>query len=313
VRAVLLEDGGEAAADAGSFFRSREFLGAEHATHSLLVGDRLKLPLIVRDDLDGGLRDAISPYGYPGGTAAGGPPIDPAEVDWSPTGLVSIFIREQLEVAGNGPLIAGASERGVVQIHDPSRPRKIRSRLAGQVRALANAGWQAGWQRGPETEAGDRERFHGVYTETMVRTGATARYFFDIPYFNRILEYADSWLVTACHGEDGFDAGAIAAISDGVLHYYLGGTADSALDESPFKLVVATMLALADELELPLNLGGGLRPGDGLERFKRGFANRTATFRTSEIVCDPAAYERLASNVDRQAAGDFFPLYRHAG
>ena len=100
---------------------------------------------------------------------------------------------------------------------------------------------------------------------------------------------------------------AIAGVSDPVLHYYLGGTADSAREASPFKNVVAAMLDLADELELPLNLGGGVTPGDGLEEFKRGFANAELPFRTHEVVCDRGEYERLAG---ADAGGGFFPAYR---
>jgi hypothetical protein len=61
---------------------------------------------------------------------------------------------------------------------------------------------------------------------------------------------------------------------------------------------------------MPLNLGGGLAPGDGLERFKRGFANSEAPFRTHQVVCDPHAYEELARS---RPAGDFFPAYRAPG
>ena len=59
--------------------------------------------------------------------------------------------------------------------------------------------------------------------------------------------------------------------------------------------------------KLPLNLGGGLAAGDGLEAFKRGFANAELAFSTHEIVCDPDAYAELAGDRD---AGDFFPAYR---
>ena len=38
-----------------------------------------------------------------------------------------------------------------------------------------------------------------------------------------------------------------------------------------------------------------------------GFANCEQAWRTSEIVCDPAAYERLSAGRD---AGGFFPAYR---
>ena len=61
------------------------------------------------------------------------------------------------------------------------------------------------------------------------------------------------------------------------------------------------------ELGLPLNLGGGISPGDALEGFKRGFANRQQTWLTSEIVCDEETYARLSAGRD---AGGFFPAYR---
>jgi hypothetical protein len=73
------------------------------------------------------------------------------------------------------------------------------------------------------------------------------------------------------------------------------------------KNVVASLIEHSAALSLPLNLGGGISPGDALEEFKRGFANRQETWRTSEIVCDRAAYARLAAGRDR---GGFFPAYR---
>ena len=102
-------------------------------------------------------------------------------------------------------------------------------------------------------------------------------------------------------------AAAIAAASDAHLHYFLGGTADAARADSPFKLAVVAMLDLADETGLPLNLGGGVAAGDGLERFKRGFANADAAVRTHEIVGDRPAYAELAAG--RRDRG-FFPAYR---
>jgi hypothetical protein len=73
------------------------------------------------------------------------------------------------------------------------------------------------------------------------------------------------------------------------------------------KNVIARLIELSAELELPLNLGGGLSPGDALEEFKRGFANRTLAWRTSEIVCDSGRYAELSGDRD---VGGFFPAYR---
>jgi GNAT acetyltransferase-like protein len=304
--AELLEDAGEAAAGE-EFFRAREFLAAETVTHTLrIAGDGIELlvPLIVRAIGDGPERDATSPYGYPGLTPAASP-LDPAAVDFSATGLVSAFIRHAL---GDPPLV-GASPRNVVQIADPSLPPKSRGSDRNQINKNLRRGYEVRIVPGPETTAADRAGFHAAYEETMRRAGAADRYFFGAGYFDRILESGRTWLALA-HAPDGEVAAAsVAAQSDGFLHYYLSGSGDRHLRDSPMKNVVASLIGHAAELRLPLNLGGGISRGDRLEEFKRGFANRELPWRTSEIVCDPPAYERLAAGRD---AGDFFPAYRAA-
>ena len=191
-------------------------------------------------------------------------------------------------------------------LHDPARERRVRPRLAEQARANERAGWSVDTAAGPDSPAVDRDEFARAYEQTMHRAGAAERYFFQRPYFDAVLSFERSWLLLARHeGEVG--AAAIAAVSDGTLHYYLGGTADSAREDSPFKNVVIAMMDLADSLELPLNLGGGVAAGDGLERFKRGFANAEALFRVHEVICEPSAYAELAAGRD---AGGYFPAYR---
>jgi hypothetical protein len=302
VRAELLEDRGDAALS-DDFFRSRSFYDAEGVTHSLALAS-LRLPVIVRE-IPGaaGAHDAISPYGYPGGAGSGEAPA-PAGADWGATGLVSLFVRDRI---GAPPCLAGGSVRSRVQVHDPAQPRGLRPRLVSQIRANRRRGWEVRAVAGPEADVLQRQAFHELYTQTMVRTEAAPRYFYDAAYFEELLAYPRSWLLLAGSATHDHGAGAIAALSDGVLHYYLGGTADAALEDSPFKNVVAAMLDLADELRVPLNLGGGLSPGDGLEDFKRGFANSELPFVTHEVVCDSQAYAELAGGRD---AGDFFPAYR---
>jgi hypothetical protein len=174
------------------------------------------------------------------------------------------------------------------------------------VRANERDGWQVETLTGPESPPADRAAFAVAYEQTLHPAGAAERYFFAPSYFEAVLSFERSWLVVARRGGE-VGAAAIAAISDGFLHYFLGGTADAARSASPFKNVVVAMLDLADERGLPLNLGGGIRPGDGLDEFKRGFANAELGFFTHSIVCDPVAYAELTG--DREE-GDFFPAYR---
>jgi hypothetical protein len=306
--AQLLPDGGEAASD-DEFFRSLEFLAAEGVTHTLAVGDPespdLALPLIVSEIPSAvDLSDAISPYGYPGARVSG---AASAEIDWSQTGLVSAFIRDRI---GGEPCLPNPTERGLVQIADPAKPSAIRPRLEEQIRATERAGYRIERIEAPGEE--HRGAFERIYTETMRRAEAAERYFFGPSYFELVLRSKQATLLLAISPTGEPAAGAIAARSDDVLHYFLGGTADSHLEASPMKNLFAEMIAMAEESKIPLNLGGGITAGDGLERFKKGFANAELPFRTHEVVADPAAYERLSGPSSPASAGasSFFPAYR---
>jgi hypothetical protein len=308
--AELIADRGEAA-ESDEFFRSRPFLDAEGVTHTLRIGagdTELLAPLIVREILGADARDAISPYGYPGiVTAADGgsrsAALDPGTVDFSATRLVSIFLRHTL---GEPPL-AGAAERNVVQIADPALPPKSRSSDRNQINKNRRAGYGVVLLPGPETERPHRTGFLAAYEQTMRRADAGGRYFFGAAYFDRILESPWSWLALA-HAPDGSVAAASLTVrSDGFLHYYLSGSTDAHLRDSPMKNILAALVELSVEQGLPLNLGGGLSRGDRLEEFKRGFANREQAWRASEIVCDRTAYDRLSAGSD---PGGFFPAYR---
>ncbi len=251
---------------------------------------------------------AVSPGGTPlsppSPDPAPPPPLlDPAQIDWSATNLVSVFIRHTLAPS---PL-AAASERNVVQIADPALPPKSRPSDRRQVRRNLEAGYRLDLVPGAETTAEQRAAFNDVYEQTMRRTGAAEHYFFGRAYFDRILEADRTWLALATAPDGPLAAASIAALSDGFLHYYLSGSADAHLREAPMKNVVARLVEHSSELGLPLNLGGGIRPGDALEEFKRGFANRRQAWFASELVCDPQAYARLSAGRD---AGAFFPAYR---
>jgi hypothetical protein len=323
----LIEDGG-AAASGEDFFRSPQFLEAEGVTHTLRIvseAGELFAPLIVREIEGTNERDAISPYGYPGfafsshasdidHTRAGSisdartavtpqDPLDPTTIDFSGVELVTAFIRHTLDE----PPLSAASERNVVQIADPALPAKSRGSDRNQINKNLRNGYELSLVPGSETSAAQRAGFLVAYEQTMRRTGAAERYFFGAAYFDRILESARTWLALA-HAPDGTVAAAsIAASSDGYLHYYLSGSADSHLRDSPMKNIVASLVELAAEFGEPLNLGGGITRGDRLEEFKRGFANRELPWHSSELIADPATYARLSAGRD---AGGFFPAYR---
>ena len=291
------------------FFRGAEFLRAEGVTHTLRIesgGTELVAPLIVREIPAGG-SDAVSPYGYSGVVPLGGEALtealEPETVDWSDTGLVSAFLRG----TALGPHALAGAERSELQISDPGLERKSRMSDRQQVRRNEARGYTAEILPGPDAARPERDGFLRAYEQTMVRTEAAQRYFFGREWFDTVLSSPRAWLalIRAPGGE--IAAASIATLSDEVLHYYLSGTGNEHLGDAPMKNLIVALQDLSDELDVPLNLGGGLRPGDGLEEFKRGFANRRAPFLTHQIVCDREAYDRLSEG---RSAGEFFPAYR---
>jgi Acetyltransferase (GNAT) domain len=305
VKARLIEDGGAAASDPEHFFRSPPFLTAERVTHTVAVeGDRdLRLPVIVRPIESSERRDAISPYGYPGATEAFAEPPDPTGIDWSETGLVSVFVRDRI---GDDACFAGGTVRSHVHVADGDGG--IRKRLREQIRRNVRHGWSVEFSPPGQASEWARTAFERAYAQTMARARSAERYLYPSEYFEILLRSERSWLLLAARARTPL-AGAIAVASDGYLHYYLGGTADEALVDSPMKNLFAAMISLGGELGTPVNLGGGITPGDSLDEFKRGFANGDAPFRTHEVTCDRAAYERLVAE-SAPAPNRFFPAYR---
>lgn len=309
-RAELIADRGVAAASEADFFRSPAYLATEGVTHTLAIdgsGTRVSIPLVVRDVPGGAGIDGVSPYGYPGGLVEGdGDRPAAGAIEWGDTGLLSVFVRDSLGAPALAPA-SGAAPTAVVRIHEPARPRQVRARLTEQVRAAERAGWTVETSPGEDIPAEQLDRFVAIYEQTMRRTDAGERYFFDRAVYEAALSISGSALLLAHSPAGEPAAAAIVTPSDGHLHYFLGGTADSALAESPFKSVVVAMLDLADEAGQALNLGGGLSAGDGLERFKRGFANAEAPWFAHRIVCDQAVYAELSAGREGE---EFFPAYR---
>jgi hypothetical protein len=194
VKARLIEDGGAGASDSEQFFRSPPFLEAEAVTHTLAIeGEReLHLPLIVRS-IEGTDRiDAISPYGYPGADRFPEDPPDPAAIDWSGTGLVSVFVRDRI---GERPCLAGGAVRS--HVHVAEGDGGVRKRLREQIRRNERRGWEIQLVRGGEVEMGHLRDFEQAYAETMARTRAAERYLHPTSYFARLLLSERSWLLLA--------------------------------------------------------------------------------------------------------------------
>lgn len=308
MRAILVPDEGKSALSE-DYFRSANHLRAEGVTHTLAIdggaGRTLRLPLLVRPIKGTPYRDAISPYGFPSGMLDGLSEVPSEAVDWRGTELVSIFVRDRVA----GPLcFLGGTARNEVFFIDPLRPIEFRETARRHMRRNVRLGFVSTCRPVRETSREEREGFKEVYRQTMIRDGADSRYFFSGAYFEEVFSSPAAWLATTRAPDGQIASAALGVTSDGVLHYYLGGTADAHLSRSPFKNTLGGPLVdLCRQLGLPLNLGGGVEPGDSLEAFKRGFANASSRLYTHEIICEPTVYARLSEG---RTGGGYFPAYR---
>ena len=95
------------------------------------------------------------PTGIPGATILNdrGSPADPAALDWSKTGLVSVFVRDRI---GHEPCLRGATKRSAVQVHDPGARAADPLRFAEQIRQNDRLGYHVEALHGPDTSVEQR-------------------------------------------------------------------------------------------------------------------------------------------------------------
>ena len=122
-RAELIPDRGAAAAGEADLFRSPAYLATEGVTHTLTIespGLRTLIPVIVREVPGGDAIDAVSPYGYPGGSGAGRRRARPPRR--RSTGARPASSASSFATGSATPALAadpGADPTAVVRIHDP--------------------------------------------------------------------------------------------------------------------------------------------------------------------------------------------------
>lgn len=289
------------------------------------------LPLVLRPIEDSTLRDARSPYGYPGPVSnvpAGHPD---AEAFWHRAGLaLTATLREAGVIAcfvRLNPLLEVPTEAlartGEVVVHGNTvavdltqTPEELWSATRSNHRRQINRARRDGvttsiddWSRLPD--------FIAIYHETMKRVGATDFYFFDDAYFAALrTELPENVHLVVAEHEGEALAGGLFFACDGITQYHLGATRDDALARQPMKLVQSDAMAWARERgDRAFHLGGGLGgTDDPLFHFKAGFSSWHLPFGTWRVVTDPDSYARLCAErspgVDPSALSSFFPAYR---
>ncbi len=280
---------------------------------------RAVLPLLLRPTPDGQARDATSVYGY-AGPALGAPPVSPGFATGFQHALrcalermdvISVFSRLHPLLPLQRPLLDGLGEvqRGgtTVSIDLTADPETQRRGYRGSHRREIERLRRDGYVAADEGIAALPE-FMRVYEATMLRVGAGSSYMFEPGAYEAFLHHGMKLLVVRRDGE--LAAAGLFTLRNGIVHYFLSGTAEAHRRLAPAKLLLDHARRWAHEQGAhTLHLGGGVGGHeDALFRFKAGFSARRHPFFVWRWVLDTHRYAALCGS--RDPDGDFFPAYR---
>lgn len=266
-----------------------------------------------------GLLDATGPYGYGGAyrprdAARRQPELWSAFGAWARRhGVVTAFARmhpfDDETVAAPADALVERSVTVVRAVLDDDdavladADRKVRKNVR---RAIDD-----GVRVHVTTSTDGFEDFARIYASTMARRDAHASYRFDTAFFERIHRELDGGFAYATATLDGRVVSAELVLrSERHAYSFLGGTDERAFASRPGELLKLAIVRWCREQGIEdFVLGGGARPGDGIERFKRAFApTGVRPFRTLQLVLDADEEARLSRGRD----GSSFPAYRGA-
>ncbi|ABS26835.1 GNAT family N-acetyltransferase [Anaeromyxobacter sp. Fw109-5] len=273
--------------------------------------------------------DAVTPYGYGGPYTWGEEPRDHAafwrahEAWCADERLVSTFARlslfpEQLaampgRVEPRAPNIAVPLDGGSEALW-----RGYDSRVRKWVRVAQAAGLHVELDR----DAARLDAFIDVYRHTMERTGAEPWYFFPRSFFEALVARLRGYYAffhTLREGEVVSSDLVLCSVEN--VYYFLGGTRAEAFPLGPNYLLKHHIACWASSEGMRRYvLGGGYVPGDGLFRYKRGFARAgEVPFRAACVTHDALAYADLVrrraefaslTGASWEPRPGFFPSYR---
>ncbi|MGN6378070.1 MAG: GNAT family N-acetyltransferase, partial [Gaiellales bacterium] len=152
----------------------------------------------------------------------------------------------------------------------------------------------------------DLGRFAEMYGESMRRIEADPFYHFGPAFFEALQPLGEAAVVL-----DADSAAGLFLCGGGAMHYFLAASTPEARELASASLVLFEAMRFARDHGLTtLALGGGLRDGDALQRFKQSLGEGRAPLWFGAAVHDPEAYERLSASAGVAPDDPFFPAYR---
>lgn len=267
-------------------------------------------PVALRED---SAPDLYTPYGL--GGFASRRPLPWFSAEWSAfaerSGWITSYVAQNpLLVTDLGfppDALRPAGDLFIVDLR-PGLDDVRRSMSRGRRAALAR------WDLSPAPVTTDRSRILDFVRREagghFGRRSARDTYFFERETWERLLS---SPSVIAMAAEDGTGLSACCIVGTTArCADFLFGISRPGGESYSAPLIWEAMKDLHAAGVHTLNLGGGVRDGDGVAEFKRRFGAERTPMTALQLVHDPARYARLCQETGAPAADSsgFFPPYR---
>lgn len=311
-----------------------------HGTWATISNPRgsWQMPLVMTE-VDDGLRQATSPYGYSGiyiASEAAGMSAQERSQNWNAAReilqelrIVSLFLRfspldprsARAAVGLNGLDIRRNRRTYTVRTDDPGAMWDgMESSCRNKVRKAQRHGLTASVRRATLADLEPAADFRRLYETTMKRVGASAEYMFEDAYYRGLVRALGERLqLVEVRDTTAVVASSLLMRHGDRVHYHLSGSDPEGARLGANVLLVWTMLTWCASSGARLcHLGGGREEGDGLDTFKRSFGGEVSDFYVGRCVVDPDAYtrltrmraEKLGTTVAALQTTEFFPAFR---
>nr|WP_245973643.1 GNAT family N-acetyltransferase [Euzebya pacifica] len=154
--------------------------------------------------------------------------------------------------------------------------------------------------------------FVRLYNATMDRVAASSSYRYEADYYRsleRLGQGGHLVLATANSNKDAV-AAALFLTAGRYVHYFLAGSLKEGARLGVNNLLIDGVVRWAiDEGFEWFELGGGVRPGDSLAKFKHSIADVVQPFCTARLVLNDELFRQKIASMSGTVDYSFFPPY----
>jgi serine/alanine adding enzyme len=148
-----------------------------------------------------------------------------------------------------------------------------------------------------------KKHFIELYNDNMDRVNASKYYYFNDGYFKSLENIKNNYLILIKNKDNDIIGSSIIFNSNNNIHYHLSCN-DSSINCITDFLLITTLKNIG--MNKLFILGGGLKDGDSLSKFKKKLSNKEFKYTIYKNILNKEIYDKLCQDT----INDFFPSYR---